>query len=211
MMWWYGQHSRVKFERQDLPPAGDRRHGAGAGGWHFHAAQRERLHHAGRQLREHGLMPEQDYFHRRWEGNFALPRHSHRGAGRKIHFHRSGSFDCDGQAAQQRRIAAVFGIAHGKRAAARGHDLSFWGVPGQRPSDGDPVRHDQRRELLLSGAADIGDHAGSFRGGGRAAAVQGADDRGVCVPEIARAADHLSAAGLQVHGELSAHAVFDSV
>jgi citrate synthase len=46
-----------------------------------------------------------------------------------------------------------------------------------------------------------------FRGAGGAAALAGADDRGVFVPEIARAALSLSEARLQVHGEFSLHDV----
>ena len=41
--------------------------------------------------------------------------------------------------------------------------------------------------------------------------VAGADHRGLCLPQVARAAADLSEEGLQIHGQLPAHAVLDAV
>ena len=110
------------------------------------------------------------------------------------------------------QIAEVFRPAHGKPVAARGHEVSFRGFPDGRASDGDPLGDDQRGELFRRGpdALAIGQGQAVRRLCG-AADFAGAHDRGVFLPQIARAAADLSEEELQIHGELPAHDVLDAV
>ena len=55
------------------------------------------------------------------------------------------------------------------------------------------------------------DTPGQFPGAGRAVDFPGAHDRGVRLPAVVRIADHLSQAGIHVHGELPAHDVLAAV
>jgi hypothetical protein len=155
-----------------------------------------------------GSMRKQHHFHRWGAGDPAVPGHSHRRTGGEIDLYRGGPPDHFRQAAHQRGAAAVLRAAHGQRAAARGMKHHFEGFPRPCASDGDPFLDDQRGSCFYPELLD-GDIMRRLRHPGGPAAFAGADDRGVCLSEVARAADHLSQADLQVHANFL-HMMFSS-
>ena len=118
-----------------------------------------------------------------------------------------------GASAEPRRSCKLFSdLLDGAPIFARGHEVSFRGFPDGRASDGDSVLDDQRGELFRRGLDELEmGQDETVRPVCGETDFAGADDRGVFVSEIARAAADLSEADLQIHGELPAHDVLDAV
>ena len=87
----------------------------------------------------------------------------------------------------------------------------FEGFPAGAHPDGDPLGHDQRQQLLLSGLDGAAGRATISTIQAARLHFAGAHHRGVLLPEIPRAAVHLSQAELQLHRQFPAHDVFRSL
>ena len=88
---------------------------------HLQPAQVHGLHHAGQGLREHRLLQERDHLHRRREGHPALPRLSHRGAGREVDLHGGRLPPAVRRAADDHAAGGVLHVPQRVLADPRGH------------------------------------------------------------------------------------------
>ena len=124
-----------------------RRHREGAGGRHLQAAQRNRLHHPRRRLRQHRLVPERrSPSSTAKRASCATAASPSRNWPRNPPSSRVAYLLIYGQLPDQRRAASAFReSAHRERAAARGHEAPLRGLPRARAPDGDPVLDDQCR------------------------------------------------------------------
>ena len=155
-------------------------------------------------LHEHGRLSERHHVHRRRPGHPALPRLSHRAAGRAVDLSRGGVPPDRGRAADQDAAPRVDGSGEVPHLRPHQHHQVPRGVPLRRPPHGCPARRGGGAVHLLPRRQGHPRPREPQAAAGPAAG-QGAHHCGVRLPPLPRAADRVPRQRTRLHREFRQH------